>query len=216
MISVRKSKNAKLGLIAATYRQVGPNCPQSCPALGRWCYAMRGYVGMIQARASDVRRSLRAGFDALDGVKVVRHLVSGDAFRQDGRSARHGGNRTIFDRQYVRELFAFHKRNPSTVGWGYTHDADAWDTAGCGPETFPDGLEFLASCDTKREAKRLRAAGWRTARVTERLDRDKCEIYCPIDLAKHRGAEVKTDCDQCRLCPDAEKAGGKSIIFLKT
>jgi hypothetical protein len=196
---VPNSGNAKLGPgVAATYRPVGETCPQDCTLLGNGCYAQRARVNIAQRRSAYETATL----DKAAGAPLIRHHVSGDAFRADK-----------LDRGYVRSLFSWHKRaaQKHTIGWTYTHRAQDWTDAGYGPETHPEKLAVLASCADKKTARSLRKIGWRTARVSEKRDADKGEVYCPYDFAKDSGTAPKTNCAKCRKC----FPGGPNIVFLK-
>ena len=217
LIVVPNSGAAKLGLgVAATYRPVGETCPQDCTLLHKrndagevqyddagkplsgGCYAQRARVNLAQRRSAHETATL----DKAAGAPLIRHHVSGDAFRRDK-----------LDKMYVRSLFAWHKRSSQrhTIGWTYTHRAQDWTDAGYGPETHPEQIAVLASCADKKTARSLRKIGWRTARVSEERDAEKCEEYCPYDLAKDAGVVPKTNCAKCRKC----FPGGPNIVFLK-
>ena len=217
LVVVVNTGNAKLGPgVAATYRPVGETCPQDCTLLHKRndageiqydddgnplpgdCYAERGRVNIAQRRAAYETATL----DKAAGAPLIRHHVSGDAFRKDR-----------LDKMYVRSLFAWHKRaaQKHTIGWTYTHRAQDWTDAGYGPETHPERLAVLASCADKKTARSLRKIGWRTARVSEKRDADKGEVYCPYDFAKDEGVAPKTNCAKCRKC----FPGGPHIVFLK-
>jgi len=213
---VRVSHDRKTGPVAATYRQVGPTCPSSCGLLGNGCYAERGRVGIHQrATGADHVGDL----DEAAGMDLLRHMVAGDWFRQWGRWKR-------LDVAYVLRVIEWHREQPRTQGWSYTHDFEAWDRAGVGPSSglWPSNFMVLASCETKDAARRAKAAGWKTARVVEDQDtdgRDPGEVYCPYDKAKHSqrgGAKSTPDvtCRTCRLCWEPAGDGlQKDIAFLK-
>jgi len=204
MIVVSCMENRKTGPVAGTYRPVGDTCSSQCPLLGNGCYAQKHRVGMIQRRAAKVNGQL----ERANGAPLIRHHVSGDFLKEtaDGRK--------IVDRQYVRSVIDWHEA-PSqrfTIGWTYTHSAKSMAKAGFEPDTFPENLTVLASCDSIEEAEDLQDDGWRTARVTEEMDRQEGEIYCPYDLAKHQGRKPSVNCASCRKCFDDS---GSNIVFLK-
>ena len=201
------SGNAKIGPIAATYREVGPTCPPC--ALVEVCYANRGYVKLIAKRAKDRSDEL----DRAAGAPLIRHMVSGDVFKV----TRHREPRSIVDRAFLRWLLAWYTaaRQRWTQGWMYTHGARQLAAAGFGPERFAGtGLTVLASCETLEDARSLQADGWKTARVTRSRQLDQSEILCPYDLAKHRGRKPDTNCAECRLC-FAPEFDDRNIVFLE-
>ena len=198
MIVERYSQNAKLGGMGATYRKVGPTCPQSCPLLGNGCYAQRNHVNIHQQRADKRQDSL----DELCGLDMVRHLVSGDAFK---------GNR--LDRPFVRQLIDWHKDNPRTRGAIYTHRISSWTSAGFTPKTIPHNLAVLASVDSMAARRKANALGWRTARIIDyEHEVARGEILCPYDLyRRHLVRPNPHTCRTCQLC----WVGKKDIAFLR-
>ena len=217
---VRVSHDRKTGPVSATYRRVGPTCPDSCGLLrdangdAGGCYALRGRVALHARRTgSDHVGNL----DDAAGMDLLRHMVSGDWFRQWGSFKR-------LDVAYVRNVIAWHVSQPRTQGWSYTHDFDAWDRARVGPASglWPSNFLVLASCDTAEQRDRAKKAGWQTARVVE--DDDQLadgECYCPYDKTKHsqKGGTKSTPsvtCRTCRLCWEPAGDGlQKDIAFLK-
>ena len=206
--AVVNSGNQKLGSGGSvTYRAVGPTCPPSCPLLGAGCYAQRGRVNIHSIKARRRRINPADEVAKLDGAPRVRWDVSGDNFE---------GSSGEVDHDYIGAKYDWHARNLGAISLGYTHDARALTAAGYGPETHPTGFNFLASTESRRDARELREEGWRTARVvaSESTQRDEVEHLCPVDLAKHRGEKVDTDCAKCRLCWGPEHQE-KSIVFIK-
>lgn len=197
-----RSGNGKLGLgVVATYRPVVDTCPNSCPLAGKGCYAERSLVKMVSNRS----RKRADALEEMDGAPLIRHHVSGDVCYRDAQGKSH------IDKPYVLELIAWHTRNPNSVGWIYTHAAPELESAGFSPTCWPENLHVLASCNSLEESKRLQAAGWRTARVSESLDRQRGEVYCPYDLTKKAGDKQKTTCTKCRIC----FARKQNIVFMR-
>ena len=204
MLVSAHSQNRKLGPgVAATYRKVGATCPSDCPLLNAGCYAQRGHTVFVERRAGKINDSL----EKANGVGFIRHLVSGDWMKEttDGRK--------VVDRGLLRRVIAWHKKRKQrfTIGWGYTHAAKRLMKAGFGPKQMPHNLEILASCSSVEEAKDLQDDGWRTARVTKKLDAQPGESYCPVDLAKKQKKDCSETCMTCRLCFASET----NIVFLK-
>lgn len=194
---VRNSKNSKIGECAATYRPVGITCPQDCALLDAECYAQRGLVNMIQLKSEPYDQE----HEELVGTDYVRHLVSGDAFKDDK-----------LDKDYVSSLLRFHWMHPETQGWGYTHRCQDWDDAGLGPEVHPPNLTILASVDSLPDARRAWKAGWFTARVIDSAaDKHPSEVLCPFDVAVVSKAKPKINCISCKKCWEQN-----NIAFLKT
>jgi hypothetical protein len=207
-ICVACSSNKKTGPVATTYRPLS-NCPPC--ALRKVCYAARGRVRIHQQAAETRTDSIWT----LTGLPLIRHMVSGDTMRRDAIGRR------ILDVPYLHSLKEFHEHrtNRFTQGWMYSHAARQMQAGGFGPDHWPDykngGLRVLASCETIEGAQELQADGWHTARVADKPgDRQPGEIYCPYDLAKHRGQQQRTNCHRCRLCFQP-KSKQKNIVFIK-
>ena len=199
----RNSADRKLGGMSATYRVVGPTCPPGCPLLGNGCYAQRGYVDLVARRHVPATGDL----DYAAGIDLVRHLVSGDWFRRWGKHTR-------LDRALVRRVIEWHKANPRTQGFSYTHDWRAFTRAGLGPRAWPSSFRILASVHTSAAAQQARRSGWQTARVIDRPDdREAGEILCPYDLSKYlKRQPIKVTCRTCRACFDGYR---RPMAFLK-
>ena len=199
---VRVSGDRKTGPVSATYRPVGATCPP-CELAGNGCYAERGRVAIHAKRSAEETGDL----DNAAGMDLVRHMVSGDWFRTWGAFQR-------LDREYVQRVLDWHRGQPRTLGWSYTHRYDVWDRAGLGPDAWPENFIVLASCDDLETAQAAQAAGWTTARVIEsREELAEIEIFCPYDKAKHAETLPTVTCRTCRLCWEAPH--GKHIAFLK-
>jgi hypothetical protein len=200
LIVVTRSENRKLSDgrvgVAATYRQVGPTCPQNCSLLNHGCYAQRHHVARLQRRS-------RKRHDSLDVIaetdtRLVRHHVSGDFYRAGDK----------LDVPYLESVLRFHWMNPTIQGWTYTHRWRDLHVAGYKPKTFPRNLAILASCDTLKDARAAQRAGWITARVIDKKsDRKKLEAVCRFQIDK-------TPCSKCKLCWTPHE-NLKSIAFIK-
>lgn len=203
--SKNNSENAKLRPpedsdkmgVRATYREVGPTCPQDCKMLDtNDCYAMKGPTH-FQAK--------KAGAEKTDGATIleyllhlpphqkIRHHVSGDAFMEDE-----------LDRRYLAGLFMGHLVRDDLRGWTYTHGWERFER----PINL-DSLTINASCDTPEEAARAYREGWPvTVVIEEPVDEiDGINVVvCPYETHG-------VTCAECMLC---EKANRNSIIgFLK-
>ena len=144
------------------------------------------------------------------GIGYIRHLVTGGWMKTTK------GGRKVVDRDHAKAVFDWHRQTSQrhTIGWSYTHAPRQMKAAGFGPENQPKGLKILASCHSIKESKKLQAEGWQTARVTEEMDRQDNERYCPYDLNKKNGVdnvEAGMSCMTCRLCFQTDH----NIVFLK-
>ena len=205
---VENSSNGKLGPCwSATYRPIG-TCEDggSCPRECQFCrdgggYCQRDWCEYHQQRAGRRHDS----FDKLAGAARVRHWVTGEGFKPFAK-------RQTIDRPYMRAMFEFHRKNPSTIGLGYAHGFRQLSRAGFGPETFPANLHILASCDSLSDAHEARGLGWRSARVIEtETEREPVEALCPYDLAKRLAKSATVTCATCRLCYETTR----QIAFLR-
>lgn len=175
----RKLSDGRIG-VAATYRPVGPTCPSECSLLGAGCYAQKANVGLHQKRSGQRHDSLN---DVLvTDTKLIRHHVSGDFFKS---------NR--LDVTYLESVIRFHWINPDIQGWTYTHRWKDLHTAGYRPKKMPPNLAILASCDTLKDMRAAKRAGWRTARVADHEERKPGEAICRYNLDH-------TPCSSCKLC----------------
>lgn len=189
------ANNSKLGPgWVSTYRPIGPTCPTTCPLYGNGCYGEHSFCKLWSSRSAERHDTLARAI----GAPRVRHLVTGDCLLATGKP----------DWAYLRHVRAFHRASPSTVGLMYSH---AWREVRAWVKTIPPNLHFLASVDDKAGAHVAQGLGMRTARVTEKHDAERGEVYCPVDRAKHAGGEQRHTCATCRQCFE----GCKNVVFLK-
>lgn len=210
------SKNAKIGIAAATYRPVGDTCPLDCFLLSmgpatektdhKKCYAQRHHVGIHARKSANDYHELDRVLSS--GVSLIRHHVSGDFFKNDQ-----------FDAEYFEYVVNFHRRNPRLHGYAYTHRiADILDY-GITFDSLPSNFTLMASLDPNNDTPELRArvhaAGFHYTRVhfgsvDESLaERKKNEVVCPNQLSRHYGKTPVT-CSQCKLCTH----GKTDVVFL--
>lgn len=197
-IVVPFSQNQKLTdktiAVAATMRAVGDTCPMSCQYLGNGCYAQKGNVNIAQNRAKSINGDLQVVADK--GVKYFRLNVSGDFFWK-GR----------FDNVYFNEVRKFSENNPSIKIWFYSHAVKSF--LGMGKSKLGNLFGWL-SCDTMKQVKQARKAGWRTARVVNSFDGLKLlkgEFKCRNQLDG-------TTCVKCGLC-FSDNAKLRGVVFRK-
>jgi len=186
------SENAKLAPsgdsdtmgVRATYREVGPTCPQDCEMLEKEaCYAMSGNTALHARRAPHSKEDRETIFQyllKLPPLQKIRHHVSGDFF-QDNE----------IDRSYLGGVLFGHLFREDLRGWTYTHGWDRFEE--------PINLESLtinASCDTREEASRAYRQGWPTTVVLEE-DVDEIDgikvVICPNETDG-------LSCAECMLC----------------
>ncbi len=188
------SSNSKLGKkVRATYREVGPTCPQSCPHLQKSvCYALYGFVN-IHAKKSpyhgtDAQRVHDWLLNLPRGHKV-RHHVSGDFMEPSGQ----------VDEEYVDSLLAAHEARSDLQGWSYTH---AWDQLKSSRLNSTKSLTVNASCDSLEEVEEALEAGWPSTMVVDqnaeskplKIDGQKARlVICP-----HQTHGIQ--CSECMLC----------------
>lgn len=129
---------------------------------------------------------------------LVRHLVSGDLFKDDQP-----------DLEAVAEIREAHRRNPHAQGWGYTH---GWVRLSSEALNLPN-LTFNASCDTPEQVREALSRGWPAVTVLPedapvKADRgDYVTVVCPQQLYEH------VTCQTCRLCLRKERTyRGKPVV----
>ena len=180
----RKLVSTRSARMFATYREVGPTCPRSCPLIDA-CYAKQGRVNLHQRGAS----SLDDGSIYRDWVRtlpqdaMVRLHVSGDIMRPDGSDTPDG--------PYLDAMAEAAEERPDVVAYGYTH---AWRDV---PSSINrPNLVINASCDTAEDIEDARAAGWDVVTVvpsTVQWRRRGDVVVCPQQTSG-------IPCDKCRLC----------------
>jgi hypothetical protein len=189
---IPNSGNRKVGIgVGVTYRPVGPTCPQDCPLLEKGCYAKRGMTVFAAKASTDCDHDLR---DLADSPSdLVRHCISGDAFKDDE-----------LDEEYVDGVIEFHDTH-DIEGYMYTHRIKDWVDAGySNGYNIPDNMTVVASVDSLEERRLAKLAGFKTARVIdEASEAVKGEVLCPFDKQVHDGVlvdDIKTTCENCRMC----------------
>lgn len=199
-LATPKSDNRKTGPMAAVYRPVGLTCPASCPLLNNGCYAQRGPANLVANRS----KKTTFDFDSLiakmpRNINTIRLNVTGDFLDESGNP----------DLTYINALKEAAKKNPDITFYGYTH---AWKELTPYFKDMPENVHVLASVNNKDEAKEAKALGWHYARVTESYDREKNEVYCPVDKAKKEKRKPNITCAECKLCFNQRE---KDIVFFK-
>jgi hypothetical protein len=184
---VDRTRNAKLGNAAATYRTQA-SCPSTCPLYGSGCYA-RGRIFGIPDKLGTEDPGGYAAVRALAGTLpdggMVRANVSGDVLAEDGTP----------DAPYLAALSALAADRPDADIYTYTH---AWRDLPADPAP---GVTVNASCETAEDIERAAAAGWPTTVVDPggpnsligQTIAGRRVVQCPAQTGD-------TTCSDCRLC----------------
>lgn len=195
----------------ATYRPVGPTCPQSCPFLQE-CYAIEGRVNLAQNNASYRNDNLVDCIAAVrdkHGSGIIRHLVSGDVFIDNAP-----------DFNYIGHMCEAHLKSPTVLGYGYTH---GWESIPSHVfKLMTNNLVMNASCETHDQVVKALDSGWACVKVvpedTPRIVRypEYTQVVCPAQI-KVNGKQVK-DCASCKLCmmQDRKSHGVPLVVAFRT
>lgn len=174
---VIKSGNAKIGPMAATYREQS-SCPTSCPLLDNGCYAQ----GRIFAIPRKFGKNSLAPLKLLARLPMesgVRFNVSGDFLDEDGNP----------DLPYIEACNIVARAHPDRLKIAYTH---AWRVLEPAMFDFP----VNASCETVEEVEKAVAAGWQAVIVNGthgEMIGDKRVVTC---LAQTQDIT----CADCKVC----------------
>ena len=144
------------------------------------------YVNVGQAPQAIYKAYKKGNYPGFD-VDVLKGALKWKAVRFGAY-----GEPTMLPLSMVSVISKFSK------GWtGYTH---RWAECDQGYSRY-----FMASAETKQEARDAHMMGWRTFRVTSKLDDlMENEIICP-------NVTTGVQCRDCLLCGGSEKKG-KSIV----
>lgn len=189
MFLTTKTKNRKIGDIAATYLPIKQTCPDSCVLKDNGCYAQVGYVGMymmkLEARFEGVsaydlvRKEAReiAAFGPKAKGKPLRLHVSGDA-------------RTTKSAILLRDAA---KKWDGKV-FTYTH---AWRTV---PRKAWGKVSVLASCESTGEAKEAMKRGYAPSLTVAFHPGEKAYMQDGVKIIPCPQQTREVTCDKCRLC----------------
>jgi len=189
------SGNQKLGDgVRATYREVGPTCPNECELLEtEVCYAMKGptaiHSGDSPPSNEDADRILEYLMN-LPGGKKIRHHVSGDFFLDNEP-----------DWSYITAILHGHRKRSDLNGWTYTH---GWKRLYPDLMNSTESLTCNASCDTIEEAHTAYDNGWPTVVVVP----PDSEGGYTEDGTKVVVCPYQTDditCSDCMLCTQQDR-----------
>jgi len=197
VVTVKASKNAKIGEAAATYA-AQQTCPSACPLRNAGCYAESGNVRYVtqrlnrtRARPLTIAREEARQIDALPGDRPLRVHVVGDC--PTDASAR-----------LVSAAMERYTQRSGMPAWTYTH---AWRDV---KRASWGNASVLASCESTADVRKAQRKGYATAIVIDgEGPTDTRIVKCP--------AQTHSDvtCASCRLCMDAPRlhAGRISIAF---
>ena len=150
--------------VFATYRAVGPTCPDTCALLPRksaepdqdtgGCYAKQGNCGIHQAKAADLTFDCHEWIDTRPRNAIIRFNVTGDIVGVDGP-------------EYREAVRSGMQGRPDLQAWLYTH---AWADPAIQAwrDTLPSNCSVIASCDSEMEAVQAYLAGWSRVAVVGR------------------------------------------------
>lgn len=184
------SSNKKLGKgVRATYREVGPTCPQDCQHLqSKSCYAMYAFVKIHADKSEYDKNDANIIYSYLTNLplkKKIRHHVSGD-FMKPGDE---------IDNDYIDAVLAGHKLRPDLQGWTYTH---VWKRLDSEEMNSEKSLTVNASCDTEDDVRKALSEGWPATMVVDegfeggRIDETNV-VVCPNQTHD-------LSCADCMLC----------------
>lgn len=175
---VKKSGNAKIGPMAATYR-TQDSCPSTCPLLGQGCYATGRIFGIPKRLGREDVSAVRALADQ-PLPNGVRFNVSGDFLNEDGTP----------DLDYIDACNAVADAHPGTLVITYTH---AWRTLDRSLFRFP----INASCESDEDVAEALAAGWQAVTVDGAVGSTvagRKVVRCPAEYREN------VDCASCGAC----------------
>jgi hypothetical protein len=202
MFLTTKTKNRKIGDIAATYLPIKQTCPNSCALKDNGCYAQVGYVGMwmmkLEAKMAGVsaydiiRKEAReiAAYGPYAKGKILRLHVSGDA-------------RTTAS---VKLLAAAEKKWDGKV-YTYTH---AWRNV---PRKAWGKISILASCESTGEAKEALKKGYAPALTVAFHPGDKAYMQDGLKIIPCPQQTRGVTCDKCRLCMNDAMLRDQSAVI---
>lgn len=207
-IAVNVSKNAKIGVTAATYASRA-SCPPDCP-LWDGCYAKFGHVGMVTARLgkAGVDRNATALDVAEEEAEAIDNLNSGLPLRLHVV----GDCRTNQTAKIVAgAAMRYSTRQNKAPVWTYTHAHRDVSRASWGT------VSVLASCESTRDALDAMSRGYAAAIVTGphpengKAYHDAATglriVPCPSQVRD------EVTCAKCKLCWDDEKLLGSNTVI---
>lgn len=132
---------------------------------------------------------------------AVRHLEVGDIKDPDSGD------------DYIEQANAFHERNPTMPGWGYTHNHHNLDPASV------QGWDLRASTETRADAADAIQRGWNPVIVSPVGDQLAGQTImgrpvrtCPAELTPEIGCDKCTMCKNPHIIPEFPLHGNNSRI----
>lgn len=205
VLVVERTRNSKLGDIAATYAPIVRTCPTSCPLQGAGCYAETHYIGAINSMLSVVDASEETiaqqeaeGIDVLPGDRPLRVHISGDC-------------RTKRAAEIVGAAMSRYEKRSGHFAYTYTH---SWREV---PRAAWGEASVMASCDSLNDIQEAQQRGYATSAVVDQFKQHKAYelapgvkgIPCPQQYDK------TVTCESCKLCPNIAAKNGKSVILFE-
>jgi hypothetical protein len=210
VVAVDSTKNAKLGLCAATYVAQG-SCDSGCPFFGNGCYAEGGPTGFITRRINAhgvtdpvaLAQEEAEAIDGLRGLLPLRLHVVGDCKTPEAARIVSEAAERYMER-------GKRKTGAAQPVWSYTHahqvPREAWGK-----------VSVLRSCETLEQVKRAHEDGFAAELTVDEFDRDTSYplgdgyvgIPCPYQTGR------ADSCRDCGLCmKDAKLRETKRVILL--
>jgi len=208
-IYVKESKNSKLagkdGKIDATYASIKKTCSKSCKLNnGGGCYAVKSYVGIVNARLTKEAESLTALQVARQEAKAIdeSYLLGEVPENRFLRLHVSGDTKTIKGSKLINSASGRFKKKGGAGVYSYTH---SWKNV---PAKTWTNVSMLASVDSVKEANQARKLGYAPAIIVPEHTTDKAFtlkgssikwIPCPAQTK----SETVT-CLSCKLCMKAD------------
>lgn len=200
--AVEQTGNAKLGAISTTYASIH-SCPSACPLKeSKACYGMQGPIswqwGPLNKRKVSPKDVAAAEVKAIDGLSGERDL----RLHTLGDCSTNGAAKAI---SKAAERYMGKKGKKAFT---YTHGWRKVNRKSWGK------VSVLASCETPKEVREARKAGYATALVVPAFQDSKAYdvkglkvIPCPEMTGKAKSCEV------CRLCMADDKLKNANVTI---
>lgn len=201
-IYVEKSKNSKLGNTDSTYTGIKSSCPNDCSYKNTICYAMTGYVGIVNARLDEEANGLNAlGIARAEAAAIDGAYDSGPIPNKDLRLHTSGDSRTIAGSKLINSAIGRWKERGGKDCWSYTH---SWKNV---PRKVWNNVSMLASISSIKEVALVKKRGYVPAIVVQEYPVDKAYLISGSDIkwipCPNEYADVQ--CSKCRLCFDSNR-----------
>lgn len=199
--AVEASKNAKTGLVHATYASQN-SCPSSCPLRSNGCYAENGPMVIWTRRVHD------AGPDA--SVLEVAHAeaiaISNLSGRNDLRLHVVGDCTTNETAAIVSDA-AIEVLKKGRQAWAYTHSAANVERRAWGK------VSVLASAERPDQVLAYQDKGYATAMVVDKFESERLYKKDGLSILPCPNQTRGVQCTSCRLCLDDDRLHAKGITI---